>query len=157
MDVEPFLSTGKTMRIREYLYQETDDACAMCGIRYPNALTVHHINGDSSNNAYDNQLILCHNCHTSHHQGTGPNQPELEERKRHLIGKTLSIYGVNALKLAYRNDSGLIAMPFLLYHIVDLGYLDKNEEQMSYDTIPDVTARFSISTSGKALYEKWLK
>ena len=120
------------MKIRDRLYLETDDACAICGARGIQILTIHHMDGDSTNNAYDNQIVLCHNCHQRHHQGKGLLHAQIEDRKRHLIEKTLTTYGLNALKIAHRNNFGVVAMPFLLYHVVDLGYMSKEEEQMGY-------------------------
>ena len=46
-------------------------------------------------------------------------------------------------------------MPFLLYHVVDLGYMTKEEEQMGYGEQDDATARFAITDSGRALVRKW--
>ena len=61
--------------------------------------------------------------------------------------------------MAYRNNFGIIALPFLLYHLVDMGYMTKQEEQMKYsdgNKYTEATARFEITLEGKALYEKWL-
>ena len=52
----------EVMNLEDWLYGETDDACAICGVRGPQILTVHHIDQNSSNNVYDNTIILCHNC-----------------------------------------------------------------------------------------------
>ena len=55
------------------------------------------------------------------------NVTQVTERKRHLIMKTLTQYGVNALKMASRNEFGMVGMAFLLYHLVDLGYMQQEE------------------------------
>jgi len=67
----------------------------------------------------------------------------------------MTTYGLNALKIARRNGFGVIAMPFLLYHLVDLGYMTKEENQMGYGDQKDATARFAITEKGKAVLDKW--
>jgi 5-methylcytosine-specific restriction endonuclease McrA len=90
----------------DWLYGETDDACGICGTRGPDRLTVHHIDGNRSNNVYENMIVLCHNCHHQYEQGKGLSLDKIVERKRHLIVKTLTQYGLNALKIADRNNQG---------------------------------------------------
>lgn len=46
------------MRLKDILYTETGDECAICGTRGVNRLTIHHIDGDSTNNNYDNQIVF---------------------------------------------------------------------------------------------------
>jgi hypothetical protein len=46
------------MKLEDWLFSETDDTCAICGIRGMQILTVHHIDGDHLNNVYDNTIIL---------------------------------------------------------------------------------------------------
>src|SRR5258708_19484811 len=118
------------MDLHERLFVETDDCCAICGIRGVEVLTEHHIDGDRSNNTYENPIVLCHNCHHAHHNRKGLTQEKILDRKRHLIQKTLTTYGLNAMKIASRNNFGVVAMPFLLFHIVAIGYMTKEEEQM---------------------------
>ncbi len=146
---------GQMMKRKDRLYTETDDECAICGIRGPRKLTIHHIDGNKANDAYDNQIVLCYNCHQQYNQKKGLTKSEIEERKRHLIIKTLTQYGLNALKIADRNDFGVVAMPFLLYHLVDLGYMAQKERQMGYGSQKDATARFAITDEGRALLRKW--
>lgn len=141
--------------MKDWLYRETDDACAICGIRGMRRLTIHHIDNNHSNNVYDNTIILCHNCHTEHHQEEGLSREQIETRKRHLIQKTLTQYGINAMRIAQRNNFGVVAMPFLLYHLIDLGYMTKEENQMGYGDQKDATARFAITESGRDLLRKW--
>ena len=145
------------MKIDDRLYLEADDACAVCGIRGIQILTIHHIDHVRSNNDYDNQIVLCHNCHNCHNHDKGLSTEQIEERKRHLIEKTLTTYGVNALKISDRNNFGVVAMPFLLYHVVELGYLSKEEEQMGYGKQHDATARFAITEPGRRLLQKWFR
>ena len=77
------------------------------------------------------------------------------------MGKTLTQFGINAIKIAYRNKFAVVAVPFLLYHLVDLGYMVKKETQMSMDYGQfgelEITALFTLTDNGKMLYEKWLR
>ena len=149
------------MKLSDRLYQEVDDSCALCGARGVDVLTIHHIDGNSSNNVYENTIVLCHNCHTRYHDEKGITASHIRERKRHLIQKTVTTYGLNALKIAARNRIGVVTMPFLLYHVVELGYMVKKEEVMGYDVengnINDALARFSITEGGDALLKDWFE
>jgi predicted transcriptional regulator len=141
----------------EYLYFETDQSCALCGQQGIDNLTIHHIDRNRSNNEYDNQIVLCHNCHCRFHQNKGISHSDIENRKRLLIEKTITQYGINALKIAYRNNIGVLAMPFLLYHLVDFGFMTKEEDIIGYEEQEDAVSRFSLTPKGKSLYEKWIK
>ena len=145
------------MRLDDWLHGETGDSCALCGVRGVRVLTKHHIDRNSQNEIYENLIILCHNCHTSFHQSKGVTASDILNRKRHLIQKTLTTYGVNALKIAARNNVGVIAMPFLLYHLVDLGFMTKEENQMGYGEQVDATARFAVTDRGRELVSNWLR
>lgn len=119
-------------------------------------MSEHHIDGDRANSKYDNLIVLCHNCHHIYTNGKGISREQIEERKRHLIQKMITIYGLNAMKIAERNNFGVIALPFLLYHLVNMGYMTKEENQMGYGSqIKDATARFAITDSGRGLLKKW--
>ena len=139
----------------DILFGETDDACAICGVRGPERLTRHHIDGNPDHDTYDNKIVLCHNCHNQHNQNKGLTREAIETRKRHLIFKTLTQYGVSALKIARRNNFGVVGMPFLLYHLVGLGYLTQEETQMTYGEV-EVTVRFAITPAGRDLVDRWL-
>ena len=143
------------MKTEDIIYYETDDSCAICGAKGIDNLSGHHIDSDRSNNEYDNLIVLCHNCHHKLHNNKGLSREKIENRKRHLIQKTITIYGLNAMKIANRNNFGVIAMPFLLYHLVDLGCMTKEEEQMGYGEQNDATARFAITEKGKSILNKW--
>lgn len=145
------------MKISDVILLETDDSCAICGLKGLDLLSEHHIDSNKSNNDYDNRIILCHNCHHKTTNNKGISKEDIEDRKGRLIRKTLTTYGLNAMKIAYRNNFGIVAMPFLIYHLVDLGYLNKKEDQMVYGSIPDVTSLFTITEKGKLLIEKWFK
>lgn len=143
------------MKLADRLYSETDDSCALCGARGSDNLTIHHIDCDRTNDVYDNMIVLCYNCHTRHHQNRGVSRNQIENRKLHLIARVLTDYGLNAMKIAARNNFGVVAMPFLLYHLVDLGYMSKQENQMGYGALADATARFSITDTGRKLLHRW--
>ena len=59
--------------------------------------------------------------------------------------------------IAARNNFGVVAMPFLLYHLVQLGYMTKEEEVMAYGEQNDSTARFAITDAGRKVLLKWLR
>jgi hypothetical protein len=145
------------MNIEEWLFTETDDTCAICGIRGNQILTVYHIDGNHDNNTYDNTIILCHNCHNQYHTRKGISQEQIIDRKKHLINKTLTQYGLNAMKIAGRNGFGVVAMPFLLFHLVQLGYMTKEENQMGYGKQDEATSRFAITPLGSELLRKWFR
>lgn len=143
------------MKLSDALYGETEDACAICGIKGINVLTEHHIDENRSNNRYDNLIVLCHNCHNGYHRDCGVTADQITDRKRRLIQKTLTTYGLNALKISHRNNFGVIAMPFLLYHLVDMGYMTKEEDQMGYGDQEDAASRFAITVEGRRLLVQW--
>ena len=101
------------MKTSDLIYLETDDSCAICGTKGIDVLSEHHIDSDRSNNEYDNLIVLCHNCHHKITNGKELSKTKIEERKRHLIHKTMTTYGLNALKIARRNKFGVIAIPSL--------------------------------------------
>ena len=145
------------MNLADRLYTETDDSCGLCGLRGAQALTIHHIDSDAANDVYENTIVLCHNCHTRYHEQKGIREDEIRVRKRHLMHRTVTTYGVNALKIAARNNFGVVAMPFLLYHLIDLGYMSKEEDQMGYGAQSDATARFAITDQGRVVLKQWLE
>ena len=152
------LSYMKNFKTPDILYYEVDDSCALCGVRGQNILTVHHIDEDRDDkDTYDNLIILCHNCHTSYHNHKclEPSKEQIKNRKRNLIHKTITTYGLSAMKISSRNGFGVIAFPYMLYHLCELGYMEKKEAQMGYDKIVDATARFSITNHGRCILDKW--
>jgi hypothetical protein len=143
------------MKTTDLIYLETDDSCAICGARGIDNLSEHHIDSNRSNNEYDNLIVLCHNCHHKIHNNKGLSRTKIEDRKRHLLQKTITTYGLNAMKIAKRNNFGVVAMPFLLYHLVDIGFMTKEEDQMGYGEQNDAAARFAITEKGKSILDKW--
>ena len=166
------------MQLADRLYGEVDDSCALCGIHGSDLLTIHHIDSNHNNDVYENTIVLCYNCHTRFHQGKGITESQVRDRKRHLIYRTLTTYGLNALKIADRKD-GIVVMPFLVYHLVELGYMEQKENVMGYGHSEgihglglvqiidpsnpnegqqgqdDVLARFSITDRGHQLLAAW--
>ena len=146
-------------RTDDLLFLETDGACAYCGLKDVRALTIHHLDqATPKNENYDNKLVLCHNCHTCHHQGKGASAEDLKTIKRRLIFKTLTVPGVNAMKQAYRRK-GVVAMPFLVNHLVEFGYLRQGEAIRSDDVDTEdelvTDAMYHLTDEGQALVEKW--
>lgn len=143
----------------DLLFVETDDSCALCGLKDTRALTIHHLEqSEPKNENYDNKLVLCHNCHHCFHQGKGVTAEELKNIKRRLIMKTLTVPGINAMKCAYRRE-GVVAMPFLVNHLVEYGYL-RQGDAIRFDTtdtgVEVVTdAMYLITDEGRELLEKW--
>lgn len=144
------------MKIKDILSLETDNSCAICRECQKENLTEHHIDGNNNNNDYDNRIIICWNCHQRYNQKKGISVKDIKERKKILIQKTLTQYGINALKIASRRDAGIVALPFLVFHLVDMGYLKKTGEIM-YQGDADYLVKYKITFKGKTVYEKWLK
>ncbi|WP_156404472.1 HNH endonuclease [Curvibacter sp. PAE-UM] len=146
-------------RTNDLLYIETEDSCANCGIRDVRALTIHHIEQvKPKNEAYDNKIVLCHNCHQCHHDGTGPSDKQLRDIKRRLIVKTLTRLGLNALKRANRH-SMVAASPFTVDHLVEWGYLKHVEDLSSWgdesgEEFP-LESIYKITDRGRELLQKW--
>ena len=146
----------------ELLFMESDAACACCGTRDVRTLTIHHIDQSSpKDESYDNKIILCHNCHQCHHDGKGATEKELKDIKRRLIVKSLTQVGLNAMKQAYRKPF-VVAMPFLVVHLVERGYLKygemlsgTREGESSEGSWLVETASYTITSTGRALLKKW--
>jgi len=142
-------------KVEERLYAETDGGCAICGIRDQRILTIHHIEHENKkpDDSYDNLIVLCHNCHISHHQGKGLKKTELKKIKKRLIQKTLTQFGVNALKEAKRKKS-VSGAPFLLSHLLEMGYL-KFDELLMGDPYRFDICIYVITKKGNDLLVKW--
>jgi len=142
------------MTIEERLFLEVGDSCAFCREPEKESLTIHHIDGDKKNNAYDNQIVLCYNCHQRHNQKKAITLEDIKRKKKLLIINTLTQYGVNALKIAYRKKGRIVATPFLLYHLVDMGYFKQTEVEMWQDEV-EMFASFELTMDGKKLFRRW--
>ena len=144
------------MNVHDLIHFETDDACAMCGERNISFLTEHHIEGKSQ--SYDNRILLCYNCHQSHHEKGTPSLNQIRDRKRHLIRKIITMYGLNAMKIASRGKKdGVAAHHFLLYHLVDMEFMKKTSWLLKVGPGDRVEALslFVITPKGEDLLEKW--
>lgn len=155
----------------ERAYLETNYSCANCGSRGNETLTIDHIEGRkiAHANEYDNLIVLCHNCHHQKTSQKGITLKDIKALKRTLAQNYLATYGVNVLKLCMRNKNGVVAMPFLVLHLIEMGLLKKQEMQMGYDVTGDafeqknvysgiiVTARYIITDKGKRIYNKLIK
>ena len=150
------------MTNEERAFIETDYACAYCGVKGFENLSIDHIEGRNGHyyKKYDNLIVLCHNCHHRKTTNKGIDLDKIKKLKKNLIIKTLTQYGVNALKFAVRNKQGVVANVILLSHLVELGFFRKGEVAMSYGPLEgnnlgeDVL--FLITEEGKRIFNKWL-
>jgi len=138
------------------IFSETDGACAYCGIKDYRVLTIHHIiQQEPKDEAYDNKIVLCHNCHHLYHQDKGPSIDDLKTIKKRLICKTLTQQGVNALKEAYRKGL-VVASPYLVNHLVELQLLNFKDYISSYESDDQIIdAVYELTEKGKLFTEKW--
>jgi len=142
---------------KKWIFIETDDRCAICDHRIKEDLTVHHIDHNPTNSVYENEIVLCKYCQDLHHKEGKLTTEQIEDRKLTLMSRTITIYGINAIKRSYRDkDKSVVGMHFLLYHLVDLGYMEMKEEREFYGDIP-VSARFILTDRGCKVYDKWLR
>jgi 5-methylcytosine-specific restriction endonuclease McrA len=58
--------TAKRFKYRKLAFSHYQQVCAHCGFGIPDVLEVAHIDGNRSNNAVANLVILCPNCHKMH-------------------------------------------------------------------------------------------
>jgi len=121
-------------------------------------LTIHHINEDRSDNAYDNQIVLCSQCHDNYHN-KNITKDEIVRIKRLLIYKTLSQYGVNAIKIASKKTEGVAGMDFMLNHLIEMGYITKGGYLFrgGPGDKTDILSLYNITEKGRSLYKRWLK
>ena len=58
---------SKAGHFKKHLLKERGHKCECCGLtkwrKYPIVLEIHHVDGDRTNNNYENLKILCCNCH----------------------------------------------------------------------------------------------
>jgi adenylate kinase len=57
---------AKRINYRKLAFEHYAPVCAHCGFGIPSVLEVAHIDGSRSNNAIQNLVILCPNCHKMH-------------------------------------------------------------------------------------------
>jgi 5-methylcytosine-specific restriction endonuclease McrA len=70
------------MTIEEILFLETDDSCAYCGLHQKENLSIHHVDGDKTNNEYENLIVLCHCCHHRVTNNKGISKEDIKKRKK---------------------------------------------------------------------------
>jgi DUF971 family protein len=147
-------------QVEDRLYLEAENGCAICGSKDSRSLTIHHIEHDQEepDNSYDNLIVMCHNCHIPYHQARGVSKDQIVEIKRRLIIKTLTPFGLNALKVAYRKGF-VVGTPFTLLQLVELGLIEKKELISSHTNDDgsevDVDVGYQITEKGRSLFEKW--
>jgi len=142
------------------LMAETGGACAYCGTKDYRVLTVHHIEQqEPKDESYDNKITLCHNCHHLYHQNKGPSKADIIAIKKRLICQTLTQQGINAIKEA-RRKGFVVAAPYLVNHIVELGLLKQTDivstvVTTEHESSAIVDAVYELTAAGVALTEKW--
>lgn len=55
--------------IRDELISQANDQCEICGLADSQVLVIHHKDCNRNNNARENLLIVCANCHARIHKG----------------------------------------------------------------------------------------
>lgn len=140
--------------ISQLLVEETDGACAYCGIKDYRILTEHHIEQmEPKDQSYDNRIILCHNCHHLYHQEKGPSKKDIMKIKKRLICKILTQQGVNAVKESY-SKGRVVAAPYLVNHLIELGYMQLIEEHITVDENV-MSSIYELTGPGKVFAQKW--
>jgi len=147
------------MKTDDRIFFETDNSCAYCGIKGRINLTRHHIDGNRKNNKYENLIVFCHNCHHQITKEEADSRQKIKKIKRLLIYKTLTPWGINAIKMAYRSNGEVVGPEFLLSHLVDMGYLEKTGYAFKggIKDETEILSKFKITLEGHALYNNWLK
>jgi|SRR6267378_1687485 len=65
----PKKRTKLSMRLTKLVFQEGGSKCAFCPEFHVAALEIHHIDGNPSNNAFANLILLCATCHSKAEDG----------------------------------------------------------------------------------------
>ena len=149
--------------LRNLILEESGYQCACCGHRDGLNLTFHHIQRerDGGKTTFNKLIALCFNCHHRVDETKTISDKEIRRLKRHLAHQRLTQLGVNALKLAYKNQVGVIAHPFAVQHLVEANLLQHVEEQTTYITDDEaeveVTALYRLTNEGREVVEQWLK
>ena len=88
---------GISSTIRNYLIEEANYKCELCGWGKTNPTTgkvpleIHHIDGDYQNNARDNLQVLCPNCHSLTSTFKALNSDSNGERKPSRKGQNVCL------------------------------------------------------------------
>lgn len=104
-------------------------------------------------------IVFCHNCHHKITEQGADSRQKIIKIKRLLINKTLTLWGINAIKMAYRSNGEVIGPEFLLGHLVDMGYLKKTGWALKggIKDETEILSKFEITPEGRLLYNNWLK
>jgi len=80
---------GISIPLRRYIFEKNNNKCQKCGWSQENVytksipLTVHHIDGNHTNNNEDNLELLCPNCHSlTENYGSRNNNCVREDRRK---------------------------------------------------------------------------
>lgn len=73
----------RSVRLEKEMIAEAGGLCGWC--RRPEALEVHHIDGDPSHTVAENLIVLCGSCHSSAQHSVDPSPAELHQRKLELV------------------------------------------------------------------------
>jgi predicted restriction endonuclease len=68
------------MDYRKLAFDTYPSVCAYCGFGIQDVLEVAHLDGDRKNNAIDNLVVLCPNCHKMHDINLIPTEIIIEMR-----------------------------------------------------------------------------
>lgn len=66
-------------------YNTYSSVCSICGFDDVDALQIHHIDQNRSNNEVDNLIILCANHHSLVHRGTLIISDQIKSERKYLI------------------------------------------------------------------------
>lgn len=79
--------------IRDFLFEKNNYKCELCGYEGYNIKTgnsilqLHHIDGNSKNNSYDNLQVICPNCHAKTENYMALNKGRSSRDKRYKRGE----------------------------------------------------------------------
>ena len=73
---------SERVNYRKLAFANYQGICAHCGFGVQDVLEVAHIDGNRGNNAIENLIILCPNCHKMHDIGLIPTSVVIEMRDR---------------------------------------------------------------------------
>jgi len=153
--------------VKQLVYEEADFQCSYCGHRQGLNLTIHHISPGQKgrkDDSYENLIVLCHNCQQNLHNKKGITDKEIRRLKRHLVARYLTQAGINTLRLAYKDEAGVIAFPFLVQHLIDMKLLKLIQPvqllkvgSVGPRALPESTASlYKITEEGNKLTERWI-
>ncbi len=108
----PKARTTVPARTQKRVYQEANSRCPFCSEAEVAALEIHHIDGDPSNNAFENLILVCATCHSKISDGV-LREAEVQSMKQELkssIARTAALelgragVAVSILNSTFRGD-----------------------------------------------------